>query len=365
MSFNYTPGIDIAQSDARYLVNTVNCKGAMGAGVALAIKKRFPEIEGRYKEACTAGKLLPGGLMVSPTKDGRAILNIATKDHYWTEDRKSAPSRYEWAGYALLNLNRWLVGMAPEKGRVAMPLPGGGHGQLDQARIARMCRTYLAPALEAGFDIDLISPEFPLAEDPVFYAGVGSRDTPTGDIADLMREMAGMAAEDGWLLRSGGATGADTFFHEGALAAGVKSEIFRHNRKFNGPEQVFETRDVHYRLAISVHPAATRLSEWALGQHARNGCQVFGPDFTVPSSIVICWTKDGGYNGGTAQAMRYADLAGIPILNLGKPELQGISATDAMSLARNMIADRHSRIGQKFNTAREVDTAPQAGSFGI
>jgi O-acetyl-ADP-ribose deacetylase (regulator of RNase III) len=44
---------DIFTSDAEAIVNTVNCLGAMGKGIALEFKKRYPDLYAAYRQACT------------------------------------------------------------------------------------------------------------------------------------------------------------------------------------------------------------------------------------------------------------------------------------------------------------------------
>jgi O-acetyl-ADP-ribose deacetylase (regulator of RNase III) len=46
------------------MVNTVNCVGVMGKGVALEFKSRFPEMFDAYEEACATGEVSPGVLHV-------------------------------------------------------------------------------------------------------------------------------------------------------------------------------------------------------------------------------------------------------------------------------------------------------------
>jgi O-acetyl-ADP-ribose deacetylase (regulator of RNase III) len=43
---------DILQSKAQTLINTVNCVGVMGKGIALEFKKRFPEMFDDYEKRC-------------------------------------------------------------------------------------------------------------------------------------------------------------------------------------------------------------------------------------------------------------------------------------------------------------------------
>lgn len=59
----FTSG-DILQADVEVLVNTVNCAGVMGRGIALQFKQKFEENFAAYKTACDAGELRPGKLFV-------------------------------------------------------------------------------------------------------------------------------------------------------------------------------------------------------------------------------------------------------------------------------------------------------------
>ena len=51
---------DLFSSNCEALVNTVNCVGTWGKGVALEFKKRFPECFKAHKIACDAGQVQPG-----------------------------------------------------------------------------------------------------------------------------------------------------------------------------------------------------------------------------------------------------------------------------------------------------------------
>ncbi|MFG6082897.1 macro domain-containing protein [Paracoccus litorisediminis] len=347
MSIEYVSG-DIAQSDAGIIVNTVNCVGVMGKGVALAVKNAFPEIFPRYAEACKAGKLHPGGIMMLGTRDGRIVANLASKKH-WRD-----PSQRQWAGGSLFFLNYWLDKKDIAPCRIAMPLPGAGLGGIDPQISHDMVRSWMAPALARGFSLDIYAPAMDFALGPIAYAGVGARETPA-DVLAVMRDFGGLAAAEGWLLRSGGARGADTAFHDGAKALKVKSEIFLPEEKSWGGDYRFATTDVHYRIMRALHPTPEKLTGIALELMARNGCQVYGQDFTNPSRVVVCWTEGGKDKGGTAQAIRLAGAAGIPILNLGRPDLKGITASAAFALARDMVVERESLLQRTgFPTSNPV-----------
>ena len=51
---------DIFESQAKVLVNPVNCVGIMGAGLALQFKRRYPEEFNTYKIVCQNKEIEPG-----------------------------------------------------------------------------------------------------------------------------------------------------------------------------------------------------------------------------------------------------------------------------------------------------------------
>ena len=59
MSINVLIG-NLFESKAQTLVNTVNCVGIMGKGIAQEFKKRYPEMFMDYKERCTKGEVQLG-----------------------------------------------------------------------------------------------------------------------------------------------------------------------------------------------------------------------------------------------------------------------------------------------------------------
>lgn len=76
---------DILYADAEALVNTVNCVGVMGRGIALQFKKVFPENFKRYKAACDNKELLPGKMFVYDLNgvcNPRYVINFPTKRHW-------------------------------------------------------------------------------------------------------------------------------------------------------------------------------------------------------------------------------------------------------------------------------------------
>lgn len=140
-----------------------------------------------------------------------------------------------------------------------------------------------------------------------FYAGIGSRTTPEA-VLNQMHRLAVRLQEEGWWLRSGGASGADTAFEMGA---GVRREIFLSKQSKLHPDW--------YVHAEQFHPAWERCTRTARALHARNSPIVLGENLDDPVNFVVCWTPDGKASGGTGQALRIAAAHGIKVFNLFDP----------------------------------------------
>src|SRR6266571_5175662 len=81
---------DILREDAEALVNTVNCVGFMGRGVALQFKNAWPENFKAYAAACRRHEVQPGRMFVFETgRLGRPrfIINFPTKRHWRGKSR--------------------------------------------------------------------------------------------------------------------------------------------------------------------------------------------------------------------------------------------------------------------------------------
>lgn len=156
---------------------------------------------------------------------------------------------------------------------------------------------------------------------PVFYAGIGSRETPQ-HILNWMEQIAIFLERYGLILNSGGADGADHAFEKGVQNP-TQKQIFLpwlgYNGRTYGPG-VYELEPVYaqqaLRIAEQYHPAWDRCSRGARSLHSRNVPIVMGPTLQETVCMVICWTKDGKASGGTGQALRIAEHLDIPIMNL-------------------------------------------------
>lgn len=133
--------------------------------------------------------------------------------------------------------------------------------------------------------------------------------------------MALILSQQAWVLRSGGAEGADTAFEKGA----THKDIFLPWPKFNkNPSRLYTVGVDAFKVASRFHPSWENLSPAVRKLHARNVYEVLGADLRTPSEYLICWTRDGAYTkemctkstGGTGMAIRIASHYGVEILNL-------------------------------------------------
>ena len=156
-----------------------------------------------------------------------------------------------------------------------------------------------------------------------FYAGIGSRETPQ-EILVLMAQIAQMLAQEGYVLRSGGAGGADIAFEYGCDQANGAKQIYLPWPGFQGrstqdPFVVTRITEDALQLAAHFHPGWNHCSPGAKKLHARNCYQVLGLTLSQPVERVICWTPRASGSGGTGQAIRIARHFNIPVDDLADP----------------------------------------------
>lgn len=142
----FTTG-DILAADVEALVNTVNCVGIMGRGIALQFKNAFPKNFKAYEVACAQGDVQPGRMFVFETgtmTNPKYIINFPTKRH--------------WRGKSRLeDIEAGLVDLVAEiKARrirsIAIPPLGSGLGGLHWPDV----RDRIEAALSSLKDIDFL-----------------------------------------------------------------------------------------------------------------------------------------------------------------------------------------------------------------
>jgi O-acetyl-ADP-ribose deacetylase (regulator of RNase III)/uncharacterized protein YwgA len=117
---------DILKANAEALVNTVNCVGVMGRGIALQFKKKFPQNFNAYKTLCNKNEMKPGRVFVFDLERiyyPRYIINFPTKKHW------KANSRLEYIEAGLESLVKEIRNRRISS--IAVPPLGCGLGGLD------------------------------------------------------------------------------------------------------------------------------------------------------------------------------------------------------------------------------------------
>lgn len=170
----FTTG-DILTADAEALVNTVNCVGIMGRGIALQFKNAFPENFKAYERACRSEEVQPGKMFVFETgtmTNPKYIINFPTKRHW------RGKSRIE-------DIESGLVALVEEIKRrsiksIAIPPLGAGLGGLNWKDV----RARIEAAMQSLNDVQIF-----------VYEPIGAPDAQTmSHVREVPKMTAGRAA---------------------------------------------------------------------------------------------------------------------------------------------------------------------------
>ena len=150
---------NIFSSKCQTLVNTVNCVGVMGKGIALVHKLRYQKMYEDYKRHCK-NKLIKTGSLWLYTKQENApwILSFPTKYHW------KYPSKIEWIEQGLQKF----VDTYEKKGitSIAFPLLGTHNGGLDTSLVKKIMNEYLG---KCNIEIEIYDYD-PNAPDDLFVS---------------------------------------------------------------------------------------------------------------------------------------------------------------------------------------------------
>ena len=138
---------DILAEDADALVNTVNCVGVMGRGIALQFKRAFPENFKAYAARCKRNEIHPGQMFVFETGKmfaPRYIVNFPTKRHW------RGKSRMEDIESGLMSLADEIRSRGIRS--IAVPPLGSGLGGLSWSEV----RVRLEAALREFDDVKIV-----------------------------------------------------------------------------------------------------------------------------------------------------------------------------------------------------------------
>lgn len=128
---------NIFNTKAQTIVNTVNCVGVMGKGIALVFKLRYPNMFDIYQDYCKQKLIDIGKLWIYKGDEGDPwVLNFPTKTHW------KLPSEYEYVEKGLQKF----VETYKDKGikSIAFPLLGANNGGLDGHKVQEIMISYLS-----------------------------------------------------------------------------------------------------------------------------------------------------------------------------------------------------------------------------
>jgi O-acetyl-ADP-ribose deacetylase (regulator of RNase III)/uncharacterized protein YwgA len=138
---------DMFNSKAQTLVNTVNCVGVMGKGVAMKFKERFPEMFDDYVRRCERKEVKLGEPYVYEDRSGVKVLNFPTKDHWRSPSRLHDIER--GLDYLVQHYKAWNITS------MSMPPLGCGNGGLEWSEVGPLIYRKLH---QLPIDVELYAP---------------------------------------------------------------------------------------------------------------------------------------------------------------------------------------------------------------
>lgn len=120
---------DVFGTEREIIGHGVNIRGVMGAGIAVSVKRFFPDVFDPYRQACFAGTLVPGETLMVQCTDARNPSNSKWIANMASQDNPGPHARLEWFRSSLESTMRF----AQSNGfsGIAIPHIGAGIGGLD------------------------------------------------------------------------------------------------------------------------------------------------------------------------------------------------------------------------------------------
>lgn len=131
MTISYVSGDLFTNAyNAEAFAHGCNCAGAMGAGIAVAFRERYPAMYEEYRRRCkaTPREFNPGDMFLWKDADQPWVFNLATQEHYWR-----SRATYVAVEQALATM-RDLADRECVRS-IAMPRIGAGYGGLSWRRV--------------------------------------------------------------------------------------------------------------------------------------------------------------------------------------------------------------------------------------
>ncbi len=166
---------NIFNSKAHAIVNTVNCVGIMGKGIALEFRRRYPKMFEQYQSICKKGELQPGQILFYEAEN-ILILNFAIKRD-WKQ-----PSKIEWVESCLKEFVDSYQGRGIKS--IAFPWVGAMNGRIPLDQIRTIMRDYLSNLSDIDIDVYDFDPD---TSDPLFEKLKNMIELKNANINDLAK----------------------------------------------------------------------------------------------------------------------------------------------------------------------------------
>lgn len=124
------------------IVNTINCVGVMGAGIALEFSLRYPDMYKDYVEKCKKNEVHVGEVYIYRTRE-QTIINFPTKWHF------KYPSQLEWIEQGLKDFLKKHKTYGIKS--IAFPKLGTLNGGLDWLTVKKIMEKHLS-----NLDIEVV-----------------------------------------------------------------------------------------------------------------------------------------------------------------------------------------------------------------
>lgn len=124
---------NILDTDAQAVVNPVNCKGVMGAGLAEQFKNKYPHIEEEYKKLCrdkTITLTHPAIISLNSVDNPKYMILFPTKD-YWGDSSQITTIRVGLQRLASYTVHNYYLNTGKLIRSIAFPKIGCGLGKLN------------------------------------------------------------------------------------------------------------------------------------------------------------------------------------------------------------------------------------------
>jgi O-acetyl-ADP-ribose deacetylase (regulator of RNase III) len=136
---------NIFDTQCQTIVNTVNCVGVMGKGIALEMKNRYPDMFEKYKTFCDNKLIDIGKLWLYKNPDDKWILNFPTKTHWRYQ------SEYD---YIEKGMQKFIETYKDKNIKsIAFPMLGCSNGGLNEEKVLEIMMKYFSKCDELIIEI--------------------------------------------------------------------------------------------------------------------------------------------------------------------------------------------------------------------